>query len=143
MFAAFVLFALLGPGSAFAQHDQKGAQELAIGGYCPVAYVAMNKAMKPDGKITATYKGHTYAFMNQDAKKMFEAEPAKYAPKYEGTCATAVAMGQKMESDPKLFSVHKNNLYLFSNKDAKAAFDKDPAMTVARADKQWAVLSNK
>ena len=54
---------------------------------------------------------------------MFDA-PGKYVPAYEGFCATAVAQGMKLESDPKLFTVlHNGRAYLFSNTEAKAMFD--------------------
>ena len=53
---------------------------------------------------------------------MFDA-PGKYVPAYEGFCATAGAPGMKLESDPKLFTVHNGRAYLFSNTEAKAMFD--------------------
>ena len=115
----------------------------ALEQYCPVAYAAMGKAVKGDAKYTSTYQGKKYYLLNADAKKMFDADPEKYIPKYDGLCATAVAMGQKMESNPELFSVHEEATYLFSSKEAKQAFDKDPEATISMADKQFAMLEKK
>jgi YHS domain-containing protein len=136
------LLVLLTSSSSFSQKSHNEAHELAIGGYCPVAYVAMNKAVKPDGKFTATYMGKKWAFMNQDAKKMFEKNPEKYAPRYDGTCATAVAMGKHIGADPKIFATYKGALYLFSNKEAKAKFEDNPDGLLSMADKHWAKLSD-
>ena len=112
----------------------------AIGGYCPVAYVAMSKAVKGDPKVSLDHDGMHYLFVNAEAKKMFEADPAKYDVAYHGLCATAMAMGKQLESDPAVFSVSNGTTYLFSTADAKAMFDKDPAGTVKKADQQWAAL---
>lgn len=114
----------------------------ALGGYCPVAYVAMNKAVKGDATYSSERDGHTYLFANGDAKKMFDSAPEKYLPAYEGWCATAVARGMKVASDPKLFSVTNGRAYLFSNAEAKAMFDTDPGGTITKADAGWAKLTN-
>ncbi len=109
----------------------------ALGGYCPMAYVEMNQAMKGDPQQKSEYQRHTYYFTNAQAKQMFDKAPAKYVPAYDGLCATAVAMGTKLESDPKLFVVHDGRTYLFSNAVAKATFEKDPKALIAKADANW------
>ena len=126
-----------------AQTAKKSKKEIALHQYCPVAYAAMNKAVKGDAKFSSTYKGKTYFFAMADAKKMFDSDPVKYLPKYDGYCATALAMGKRVESAPEIFSVYKDSTYLFSNKVAKAEFDKDPDMTIKGANKNLAVLANK
>ena len=68
---------------------------------------------------------------------MFDAEPAKYRIAYDGWCATGVAMGKEIASNPELFTVHHGVTYLFSSAQAKAMFDKDPGMTIAKAQEAW------
>ena len=119
----------------------KSAHAPALQGYCPVAYVAMGKAVKGDPKISSTYEGHRYLFANADAKKMFDADPSKYQVAYDGWCATAVSMGKKVKSVPALFSVHGGKTYLFSNAEAKKAFDGMPEGVIMKADEQWASLA--
>ncbi len=114
--------------------------ELALKGYCPVAYAAMGKAVKGNPAISSTHQGRTYRFLNADAKAMFEQAPEKYLPAYDGNCATAVAQGMKLASDPKLFKVVGGRTYLFSNKQALEMFEKDPAGTIAMADARWQEL---
>jgi YHS domain-containing protein len=126
-----------------AQNTKSADKKFELDGYCPVAYLVMEKSVKGDAKYSSTYEGKTYYIANADAKKMFDADPKKYLPKYDGYCATAVAMGKLIESDPQLFSVYNGATYLFSNKMAKESFDKDPKMTIKNADKNYAALSKK
>jgi YHS domain-containing protein len=109
----------------------------ALGGYCPVAYAMMNQAMKGNPQHKSVHEAKTYHFANADAKKMFDAAPGKYLPAYDGICATGVAMGMKLQSNPQLFTVHEGRTFLFSDAKAKAMFDKDKANTIAKADAQW------
>jgi len=117
-----------------------GEREPAIGGYCPVAYVKMHQAVKGDPAYRSEADGQVFLFSAPAAKKMFDAEPEKYRVAYHGWCATGIAMGRKITADPTLFTVHDGVTYLFSSAEAKAAFDKAPAATVARADARWAEL---
>ena len=113
----------------------------AIGGYCPVAYAAMNKAVKGDPAFSSVHNGQRFQFVNAGAKKMFDAEPRRYSPRFEGWCATAVAQGMKVESQPTLFTVHEGKTYLFSSQEAKAMFDQDTAGTITKADANWPGVS--
>jgi YHS domain-containing protein len=125
-----------------AQDSKSADTKVELDGYCPVAYLVMEESVKGDSKYSSTYEGETYYLANADAKKMFDSDPEKYLPKYDGYCATAVAMGKKMESDPEIFSVYNGATYLFSNQMAKDSFDKDPMMTIKNADKNFAALIN-
>lgn len=141
----FVLAALvLLTGTATAStHSRAKAPTVtkAIEGYCPVAYIAMGKAVKGDSKIHSDFEGHRWYFSSADAKKMFDANPAKYRVAYDGYCATALSMGKKLRSKPTLFTVHEGVTYLFSNADAKKMFDMNPAGVIEKADAEWAKLN--
>jgi YHS domain-containing protein len=117
-----------------------GEKQLIAGGYCPVAYVKMHKAVKGSAEYRTEKDGREYHFANAMAKQLFDAEPAKYRIAYDGWCATGVAMGKKIASNPELFSERDGVTYLFSSEQAKAMFDKDPAMTIAKADAGWAKI---
>ncbi len=116
------------------------ADKLVAGGYCPVAYAKMGQAVKGDPKIKSTVQGREYHFANAGAKKMFDANPAMFPVAFDGYCATGVAMGKKLESNPEIFVVRDGTTYLFSNAEAKAAFEKDPAMTIAKANEKWSTI---
>ena len=120
---------------------QWAALNPALGGYCPVAYVAMNKAVKGDPKVSLDYEGNHYVFAKPMAKEMFEKHPEKYNVAYRGYCATAVSMGKKIKSDPTIFTVSDGVTYLFSSVEAKKMFDAQPTMLAGKADEQWAGLN--
>ena len=113
--------------------------EPAIGGYCPVAYIQANMAAKGDPKFTSvsSVDGQTYQLSNAMAKDMFDKMPEKFTPAYEGFCASAVAKGMKLKSDPKLFVVADGKTYLFSTDQAKKMFEMDKANMVKMADSNW------
>ena len=117
-----------------------GEKELVAGGYCPVAYVKMHKAVKGDPQIRSEKDGHVYQFANAMAKQAFDAEPGKFRIAYDGWCATGVTMGKKIASNPELFTERNGTTYLFSSEQAKAMFDKDAAMTIAKADEGWSKI---
>lgn len=117
-----------------------GEKTPIAGGYCPVAYVKAHKPVKGDPQFRSEKDGQVYYFANAMAKQMFDAEPAKYQIAYDGWCATGVAMGKKIPSNPELFTEREGVTYLFSSEQAKAMFDKDPAMTVAKANEGWSKI---
>lgn len=139
MLAVLLVTATVSP--VLAAKSNKGPAPAALQGYCPVAYVTMGHAMKGDPRFTSTHHGQRYQFANADAKKMFDAEPAKYDVAYNGWCTTAMSMGKKMKSDPTLVSVHEGKAYLFSSADAKKAFEDMPGAVIEKADQQWSAVS--
>ena len=122
--------------------SQADGSKVVLGGYCAVAYVAAQKALYGDPKYQSEYEGKTYHFINDDAKQAFDKEPTKFvkAIKYNAYCATGVALGKKLLTDPKLFSTVDGKVYLFSSQEAKDAFDKDPKGMIAKAEGNWAEL---
>ena len=117
------------------------AEDVALGGYCPVAYTAMGKAVEGDAKFAFEYEDQTYYLANAKAKKMFEKAPESYAVAYDGWCATGVAHGMKVEGDPTVFVVRDGKTYLFSNDEAKAMFDQNAAGVVAKANDNWPAVA--
>ena len=117
--------------------EEPSTGEVALDGYCPVAYVAMNKAVQGNPKFASEYQGRTYYLANGKAKKMFDKAPQDYSVAYDGLCATGMAHGMKVASDPNLFIVQDGKTYLFANEEAKAMFTKDPAHVVTQADRNW------
>ena len=107
---------------------------LALKGYCAVSILEMRKWVKGDPAYRVVYDGHSYLFANEQGKKMFEANPAKYVPALGGDCVVAVVkMGKRVPGDIRNSAVHNGRLYLFSNAEGKKMFLADTA-TYANAD---------
>ena len=114
-----------------------------VAGYCPVAYVEAGKPVKGSAEYASVRDGKTYWFVNEGARDLYEKSPNKYDVAYDGWCATGLAYGKRIPSDPTVFSVHDGRVFLFSNADAKAAFEADVARLTADADTNWSSLASK
>jgi len=119
------------------------ASDAALGGYCPVAYAVMGKAVKGDPKFASEFEGETFYLANAKAKKMFDKDPAAYVVAYDGWCATGMAHGMKVESDPAVFVVRDGKTYLFKDESAKAMFTEDAAGVSAKTDENWATVAHR
>lgn len=106
---------------------KKGPQP-ALDGYCPTAYLLQKKAVKGSPKHTSKHHGNLYYLSSAETKKKFDADPEKYLPKFGGLCATALggSYGNRLPSDPTVFSVAAGGVYVFSSERAQRAFDKRP-----------------
>ncbi len=94
---------------------------VALEGYCPVAYFAVNKPVMGKPEYAVDYQGVTYYFVNADAMAAFQKDPAKYAPAYGGWCAFGMAIGDKFPVDPTRFKIVDGKLNLFlRNKNVDA-----------------------
>ncbi len=114
----------------------------AVYGYDAVSYFTMNKAVRGSGMITADYKGETYLFSSNKNKEMFVKSPSKYLPEYGGYCAFGASMGKEFYSDPTIFAVVDNKLYLNLNKDIQMKWNKDRSSMIKNADKKWKMMSH-
>lgn len=106
----------------------------------PVSYFKNEKPKKGNPKISATVDGATYLFSSEENRTEFLANKDKYAPAYEGWCATAVAGGYKYDIDPDNYKITDGRLFLFYKGflgDAKKDWVKDEPAQITKADKQW------
>jgi YHS domain-containing protein len=112
---------------------------VGLGGYCPVGFVKAGKSVFGDPKYASTYEGVTYFNSSQDAKALFDKDPASFvkAIKYDGYCATGLSLGKKLKSDPNIHSELGGAVYFFSSAEAKEMFDKAPKDFIAKADAAW------
>ena len=119
-----------------------GATKVALNGYDPISFFE-DKPANGDFKITSKYQGATYYFTSKDHKKLFDSNPAKYAPKYGGFCAFGVSVGALLPVDVKTAQVYKDKLYINLNSDVLEMFNKDLDSIIAKADKNWPTVANK
>ena len=110
---------------------------VAIKGYDPVAYFTDNRPVKGSPAYKAEYAGSIFHFVSQANRDAFAANPAKYAPQYNGFCAFGTAGGYKAAIDPAAFTIVNNKLYLNYNRDVRKKWSIDIPGFVAKADKNW------
>lgn len=118
---------------------------VALEGYCPVAYFAVDEAVRGKPEHASTYDGVTYWFVSADAQAAFDREPERYLPAYGGWCAFGMAVEDKFPVDPTNFAIVDGRLMLFlRNRDVDALElwrQGDESELVRTADAHWAKVS--
>lgn len=126
---------------AYVNNQNLPSSGVAIEGYCPVAYFAVNKPVKGSPEFASTYGGATYHFVSADAKAAFDQDPERYVPAYGGWCAFGMAIKDKFPIDPKAFKIVDGRLMLFLTNPGVDALqlwnDSDEAELVRKADAHW------
>lgn len=118
---------------------------VALEGYCPVAYFAVNKPVRGKPEFASTYNGVTYYLVSADAKKIFDNDPEKYLPAFGGWCAFGMSVEDKFPVDPTNFKIVNGRLMVFlrnKNVDALQLWnDGDEAALTAKAEAHWSTVS--
>ena len=110
---------------------------VAIRGYDPVSYFTDMKPIRGLPAYKAEFRGSAFHFASQANRDAFAADPARYAPQYNGFCAFGVAGGYKATIDPAAFSIVNNKLYLNYNTAVQKQWRADIPGFVAKGDKNW------
>src|ERR671918_623226 len=140
--ANFAAVLLLAASSATAlAGDFYEKDGVAIKGYDPVAYFTDKKPIKGSPTYKAEYGRSIFHFVSQANRDAFAANPAKYAPQYNGFCAFGTAGGYKAAIDPAAFTIVNNKLYLNYNQDVRKKWSTDIPGFVAKADKNWPAVA--
>jgi hypothetical protein len=137
----FILFVLT--LSAFGQIDPVNKNGIALDGYDLVSYFKGN-ATKGNKQNSTIFNNTTYFFFTKDNQKLFEADPQRYLPQFEGYCALGVSYGKKISVDPNTFQITNGKLYLFYNGDASGkkvnsldTWNKNEQRLLKKADALW------
>ena len=124
--------------------DESG---VIIQGHDVVSYFKSGGPKKGDSKYRAEYNGSTYFFSSEKNKHEFLKSPEKYAPKYGGWCAYAVADSEsKVEIDPTSYLIQDGKLLLFYNGlwgNTRKKWLKDDKDFLKKADANWPKVKNK
>ncbi len=118
----------------------------AVSGYDVVAY--FDKAQAAVGQpqpaatpgradIAADYNGATFAFASEANRARFLADPARYAPAYDGHCAYGVAKGGKVPGNPHLWRIVDGTLYLNITPNVVGFWEEDIPGNIDRAEGNW------
>ena len=115
----------------------QGSGRVAIHGYDPVAYFTMGKARKGDTRFVAEQYGARWFFSSADHRDLFLKAPERYAPRYGGYCAFAMADDSLADIDPQAFRIVEGKLYLNYDADIQKKWEKDAARMIRSADAHW------
>ena len=133
-FAVTMLF-LSAIGGIFMTEAQ--AADTAIRGYDTVAYFTDAKAVKGVESYSFTWHNLTWHFVSKEHRDLFAADPAKYAPQYDGFCAWAMTESRLAYTDPEVWKVVDNKLYLNCSPSAFEKWSRDIPGNIKKADAIW------
>jgi len=137
---AWLLLATLALAGCGTVHNtvRDGADErLILRGNDAVAYFTAGKPVPGDPAIKSVYDGDTYRFVSSAHKRMFDADPAKFAPAYAGFCASGAPYALKANIGARVHTLYKGRLYLFGSERSRANWLMDAEANVRLGDKYW------
>jgi YHS domain-containing protein len=114
-----------------------------ISGYAPVSYFTEGTPQRGSGYHVADYKGVTYAFVSEEHKDLFEANPEKYTPANGGWCAYGVAVGKKFVADPEVWKIVDGTLYLNLDRGIQSKWKKDIPGYIKTGNQNWTEIRDK
>lgn len=117
---------------------REGADErVMLRGNDPVSYFSGAKPVKGDPAIKSAHDGDIYRFATDANKRLFDADPSKYAPAWAGFCASGVHYALKAAIHADVFLVYKDRLYLFGGERSKANWLMDADDNIRLGNQYW------
>lgn len=132
--------------TAFAGDQYIDETGFAVSGYDVVAYFGLEQsevgtaqpaAVPGRTDITAEYNGATFAFSTEANRDAFVADPARFAPQYDGHCAYGVARGGKVPANPYLWRIIDDKLYLNITETVVGLWEEDIPSNLSLSETNW------
>ena len=139
-------------GSAFAGEQYVDKTGFAVSGYDVVSYFDLPQSslgqpqqspLPGKASITAEYNGATFAFATEANRGRFLADPAAFAPQYDGHCAYGVAKGGKVPGNPTLWRIVDGKLYLNITRNVVGFWEEDIPGHLVKSETNWTALEPK
>jgi hypothetical protein len=113
---------------------------LALKGHDPVAYFTDHRSLRGDGRLRAQWHGVTWRFVSAAHRDIFLATPERYAPRYGGFCAFAIAHDWIADIDPDQWAVVDGKLYLNNSFFSQLAWNFDRRGNIKAGDRNWPLV---
>lgn len=110
---------------------------VAVGGFDPVAYFTLNKAVEGSKDHTLSHNGAEWRFSSAENKAFFMANPARYSPQFGGYCAYAVSYGGTAKGEPEVWRIVDDKLYLNFSKGVQKRWVKDIPGHIKKGNENW------
>lgn len=110
---------------------------VAINGHDVVAYHTDGKPVAGKPQVTASWRGATWRFASADHRDLFIADPAAYAPQYNGYCAWAAASGYLASTDPEAWQIVEGKLYLNYSQSVRRRWQRTMPANIRKGDANW------
>lgn len=137
-FALFLNALLLGlPAQAFRPFSTSPGENVALGGYDPVAYIESGNAVRGAPIFFYEWEEVLWFFKDKANLVKFKTNPKKYSPAVGGYCTFHFSRGSAKSCDPRQFVIFKEKLYVFGSPAAKDQFLQNPNAFIEKANKNY------
>lgn len=123
--------------------QQVGLVPLALQGYDVTSYYGESPAVKGNEAHQAVYKGKRYVFVNEANQQKFAENPERFLPEFGGYCSHSISQGKTIQSNPSIYIVEEDNLFLFSKEEAKDKWSQQSLAARNTVKNQWQFAANK
>ena len=114
------------------------ADDVAINGYDTVAYFTDGRATKGSAEYEVFWQDARWRFASAEHRRLFEAEPSRYAPQFGGWCAAGVANGEYYRVDAEVWAIVDGKLYLNYSREVRDRWMENSSERIAKAERVWA-----
>ena len=118
------------------------SEGVAIWGYDPVAYFNDGKPVLGSAAFTYVWQGAEWRFKDKTNMELFKANAEKYAPQFGGWCAYGVSENHKSPTEPDVFTIVNDKLYLNYNLKVKEIWLRNRDERIIKAETNWSILRN-
>lgn len=136
--AASLLAFALAVSSAGSLAEFPEPPRVALKGHDPVGYFTLGKPLRGTASISYDWDDSRYYFASTRHRDLFASDPERYAPRFSGWCAGAIAYGVKVEPDPNVWKIVDGKLYVFRSPEGSQLVHDEKAM--AAAENAWRSL---
>ena len=114
---------------------------IGIYGMDPVSYFTEPEPLQGRSDFEHIWQNVPWYFASAANRDIFARSPEIYAPQFGGHGAMAMARGYLSDSNPAIYLVFKQRLYLFYSAANREAFALAPDDAAIAAEANWAALS--
>ena len=125
-----------------AESVNKNSENIAILGYDSVAYFTESRPVAGSPDFEHVWQDAIWRFSSAKHRGLFAGDPIRYAPRYGGFCAGAMARGFKRPVDPQAWVIVDDKLYLNYAKRVAQEFAADAENQIPKADANWKRLGS-
>jgi hypothetical protein len=114
---------------------------VAIYGMDPVSYFTEPEPLMGRADFEYIWQNVPWHFATAANRDIFKSAPEVYAPQFGGHGAMGIARGYVSDSNPDIYVVFKQRLYLFYSAANREAFMLAPDAAAIAAEANWVELS--
>jgi YHS domain-containing protein len=116
---------------------------VAIYGMDPVSYFTEPAPLQGRSDYEYIWNNVPWYFATAANRDVFRTSPETYAPQFGGHGAMSVARGYLSDSNPAIYALFKQRLYLFYSAASREAFLLAPDAAAISAEANWPELSKR